>query len=173
MKKALKFLKHELLEMLPPTIFFFIVFHIIIIVRALFVEQYGISAASSASAAVGALIVGKSILIADALPLFRWFGQSRLIYNVVWRVLLYVIVVLLLQILEELIPAITKYGALWTAAEHLLGEIEWSRFWATHIILIVFLVIYSLATAITGAIGREQTLEILFSANSSNSTEED
>lgn len=133
-------------------------------------EQYGITAASSASATVGALIVGKSILIADALPLFRLFGQKRLIYNVAWRVLIYAIIVVLLQFLEELIPVITRYGAISTATEHLLGEIQWPRFWATHIILVVFLGIYSLATAITGAIGRKRILEILLGANRGSST---
>ena len=67
MKKALIFLKHEFLEMLPPTIFFFVVFHIIAFMRVLMAEQYGITITSSASATIGALIVGKSILVANAI----------------------------------------------------------------------------------------------------------
>ena len=71
------FLKDEFLEMLPSTIFFFVVFHIILFTRALMANQSGITIASSASATIGALIVGKSILIAGALPLFNWFRQNR------------------------------------------------------------------------------------------------
>lgn len=164
MKKTLIFLKNEFLEMLPPTIFFFVVFHIILFTRALMAHQYDITIASSASATIGALIVGKSILIADALPLFNWFCQKRLIFNVAWRIFLYVIIVLLFQFIEELIPIISKYGAISTASEHLIEEIKWPRFWTTHIALIVFLVIYSLATAVIGAIGRNKFLDILFSS---------
>jgi len=91
MKKILIFLKHEFLEMLPPTIFFFVVFHIIAFTRALMAKQYGIAISSSAAATIGALIVGKAILIADALPFVNWFRQKRLIYNVAWRTFLYVI----------------------------------------------------------------------------------
>lgn len=173
MKKALIFLKHEFLEMLPPTIFFFVVFHIILFVRSLIAEQYGIAIASSASATIGALIVGKSILIADALPLFNWFSQKRLIYNVAWRIFIYVVIVLLFQFLEEMIPLISKYGAISTATEHLIEEIKWPRFFATHIIFIVFLFFYSIATEIIGAIGRDEFLKILFSSKINRSTKVD
>ena len=115
MKKILMFLKQEFLEMLPPTIFFFVVFHIITFTRALMAKQYGIPIPSSVAATIGALIVGKAILIADALPFVNWFSQKRLIYNVAWRTFLYIIVVLLFQFLEELIPLISKYGSVGTA----------------------------------------------------------
>ena len=173
MNKALIFLKHEFLEMLPPTIFFFVVFHIIVFTRALMAEQYGITISSSAAATIGALIVGKSILIVDALPFLNWFPQKRLIYNVAWKTLFYAIIVLLFQFLEELIPLISKYGAISTASEHLIQEIKWPRFWATHILLIVFLFVYNLATGVIGAIGRNEFLEILFSSKSSHSNKVD
>ena len=173
MNKVLIFLKNEFLEMLPPTIFFFVVFHIIAFTRALMAKQYGITIESSASATIGALIVGKSILIADALPLFNWFRQKRLIYNVAWRIFLYVIIILLFQFFEELIPLISKYGAISTASEHLIEEIKWPQFWATHIILIVFLVVYSLATEVIRAVGRNELLEIFFSSKSNHSTKVD
>ena len=173
MKKAFIFLKHEFLEMLPPTIFFFVVFHLIHFARALMADQYVITITSSAVATIGALIVGKSILIADALPLLNWFCQKRLIYNVAWRIFIYVIIVLLFQFLEELIPLISKYGAISTASGHLIEEIKWSRFWATHIILIVFLFFYSVATGVISAIGRDEFLKILFSPKSNRSTKVD
>jgi hypothetical protein len=173
MKKVLIFLKHEFLEMLPATIFFFVVFHILAFTRALMAEQYGISLSSSTAATIGALIVGKSILIVDAIPLCNWFSQKRLIYNVGWRIFLYLIIVLLFQFLEELLPLISKYGAISTASEHLIEEIKWPRFWATHIILIVFITFYNAATAVIGAIGRNKFLEIIFSPKSNHWTKAD
>jgi hypothetical protein len=173
MKRALTFLKHELLEMLPPTIFFFIVFHILAFVRTLMAKQYGITLSSSTAATIAALIVGKSILIVDALPLYDWFSEKRLIYNIAWRIFLYLIIVLLFQFLEELIPLISKYGTISTASEHLIEEIKWPRFWATHIILIVFIAFYNVATAVIGAIGRNKFLEIFSSPKSNHLTKAD
>jgi len=160
MKNALKFIKHEFLELLPPTIFFLIVFHIIALTRALMAEQYGISVASSAAATIGALIVGKSILIVNAVPFVNWFSSKRLIYNLAWRTFLYVILVLLFQFLEELIPLISKYGEVSTASEHLIEEIKWNKFWATHVLIILFLIIFNTAAVVAENIGRKEFLEI-------------
>jgi hypothetical protein len=173
MKKALIFLKHEFFEMLPPTIFFLVVFHILAFIRTLMAKQYGITLTSSTAATIGALIVGKSILIVDSLPLYEWFSQKRLIYNIAWRIFLYLIIVVFFQFIEELIPLISKYGTLSTAREHLIEEIKWPRFWATHIILIIFITFYNLATAVIGAIGRNKFLEIFFSPKSNHSTKAD
>jgi hypothetical protein len=173
MKKALTFLKHEFLEMLPPTIFFFVIFHVVVFTRALMAEQYGITISSSVAATIGALIVGKSILIADALPFMNWFSQKKLIYNIAWRTFFYAIIVLLFQFLEELIPLISKYGAISAATEHLIEEIKWPRFWATHILIVVFLIFYNLATGVIGAIGRNEFLEIFFSSKRNLSTKVD
>jgi hypothetical protein len=160
MSRVLAFLKKEFLELLPPTIFFFVAFHVVVFTRSLSGKDLGISMASSAAATIAALIVGKSILIADALPLFEWFRDKRLIYNVAWRVFLYLCVVLLFQMLEELIPLVTKYGGLASASGHLIDEIHWPKFWATHIVLDVFLVVYSVVTAMIGVIGGDRCLEI-------------
>lgn len=156
--------------MLPPTIFFFVVFHIVMFTRALMAKQYGINISSSAAATIGALIVGKSILIADALPVTNLFYQKRLVYNIAWRTVLYAAIVLLFQFLEELLPLILKYEALATALKHLIKEIQWHRFWATHILFIVFLVGYNITTAFIDEIGRKKFIEIFFWSKSNRST---
>lgn len=162
MNKLLVFLKHELLELLPPTIYFLVVFHVIAFARALMIKQYGITLSSTAAATIGALIVGKSILIADKLPVMNWFRQDRLVINVIWRTLVYVLIVLVFQFLEELIPLISKYGTISGAIGRLFEEINWYRFWATHIIFIVFLIFFNLATAVIDTFGRDELLNVFF-----------
>jgi len=83
-------------------------------------KQYGVALSSSAAATIGALIVGKSILLVDALPLYDWFSQKRLVYNIAWRIFLYGLMVLFFQFIEELIPLISKYETIWMASEHLI-----------------------------------------------------
>jgi len=69
MTKAWHVIKHEFLEVLPPTIFFLITFHIVLIDRALMLREYGLQLSSMAAAAVMALLVAKVVLLADMLPL--------------------------------------------------------------------------------------------------------
>lgn len=159
--------------MLPPTIFFFVVFNIILFTRALMAKQYGINFTHSAVAMIGALVVGKSILIADALPFVNWFRQRRLIYNIAWKTFLYVCIVVFFQFAEELIPLIIKCGALSTAGKHFIDEFKWPQFWATNILFVLFLVFYNLTTGIMGAVGRRELIEIFFGARSNHATKGD
>lgn len=170
MIKTLAFIKKEFLEMLPPTIFFFVVFEVTVLIRSLIGNEPDFSMTTTSTAIIGALIVGKSILIADALPLFEWFKKNRLILNVLWRIVLYMGFVLVFQILEELIPLVSKYGGLGAAFTHLVDEVHWPRFFATHIILLVFLSFYSFATALISVIGIDRSWEILFGRNSKSLT---
>lgn len=162
MRRILRFLKKEALEMLPPTLFFLVVFHGVIVVRRLAGEEgEGDYLTSSATAVVGALMIGKAVLVADALPLFRLF-QERLILNVGWRTCLYLGVALGFQLLEELLPLIPAYGGLGAALGRLGDEIHWARFWATHLVLAVFLLFYTFSTALIRVIGIDEFLRIFF-----------
>ena len=64
-------LKEEFFKILPPTIFFFVALHLIMFVRILMLEGTGVSPYSSISIAVAALIFGKSVLLADMLPIHQ------------------------------------------------------------------------------------------------------
>ena len=162
MSRLLALLKKEFLKMVPPTIFFFAVFQVIVVLRTVMGSGLSISMASTSAAFIGALIVGKSILIADALPLFRWFSRKRLIFNVIWRVCLYLVFVLAFQLLEELIPLIRKYDSIREALANLSEQGDWPVFWATHLFLAVFLSLYSFITALISLTGQDRVKAAMF-----------
>lgn len=164
MSKLTAFLKKEFREMVPPTLFFFVVFETVVLARSLMGHEQDISMTTTGAAAVGALVMGKAILVADALPLFRWF-RRRLVVNVAWRALLYMLVTLVFQVLEELIPLARREG-LGAAVSELGGDIHWPRLWATHILLAVFLLFYSFATAAIEVIGEERFRALFFGGRS-------
>jgi len=163
MKKTFLFLKKEILELLPPTIFFFIVFQVMDFAKGLIEKEYGVSVASTTSAAIGSLIVGKSILLVDALPMLKWFHEKRLIYSVLWRILFYLLIVTLFEFIEGLIPLISKYGSFSSGLKHNFNEIKWDHFLAIHIILLLFIIIYTIVTAVVETIGRKQVRKLFFS----------
>ena len=88
MKRIWQFLKQELFELLPPTIFFFIAIGLLVLTKRLILQQYGIGFSDFAAVLIGALIVGKVVLIADALPFINKFPEKPLIYNVVWKTII-------------------------------------------------------------------------------------
>lgn len=162
MKKVLLFLKKEILEVLPPTIYFFVVFHILALVSSITANEYGVSIPSMVYATIGAIIVAKAILIADAFPFLKKLGKERLIYNVAWRVLIYAALAMLFQLLEDIIPLISKYKSFGLAWEHYITETNWIRFWAVHLIFILFLLVYVVLLEIKDAIGRDKFRELFF-----------
>jgi len=172
MKKVLIFIKHEFLKMLPPTIFFFVVFHLIAFLRALMVEQYGINISSYVAATIGALIVGKAILLADALPFVNLFHNKAGIYSVIWKTCLYASIAFLFQFIEELIPFISKYGANLAAIDNLIEETQWPSFLATHILVTLFIALYNVATVAVNAIGSKTFIQMFFNVKNGCSTKE-
>ena len=69
--RFLAFVIKEFLEILPPTVFFAVGFNLIVLTTDLILADYLVSFASFIAATIGVLIVGKSVLIGNAMPFLR------------------------------------------------------------------------------------------------------
>jgi hypothetical protein len=95
------FLIKELKEVVPPTVFFAIGFNLIVLTTNLILADYLASFAGFLVATVTALVVGKSVLVADALPLLRRFDTAPMIQTVLFKTSIYWAVVFLVRFLEK------------------------------------------------------------------------
>jgi hypothetical protein len=162
MQKLTAVLRKEIQELIPPTIFFFIAFNIIALTSALNLRQYGISVLTFAMAALGALVAGKAVLITDKLSFINRFPDKPLIYNVVWKTLIYWLAFISIQYLEHLIHFLFRYGSLSSANRHLFEEVVWPRFWAIQIWLLVLLFVYCGFRELVRVVGRHAVIEMFF-----------
>src|SRR5216117_3475296 len=162
MTKLSTTLKKEFLELLPPTIFFFVALHIVTFIRVLMLKGTGISPLSSMSIAVAALILGKAVLIADLLPMINRFPNKPLIYNVAWKTLIYLLMSAVIHYLERLIDFWRETGGFVAGNQKLLSEIVWPHFWAIQLILFVLIAMYCTMHELVRVIGREKALRIFF-----------
>ncbi|TMH33296.1 MAG: hypothetical protein E6H66_12510 [Betaproteobacteria bacterium] len=162
MSKLSDKIKEEFLAMIPPTIFFFVALHIVAFVRVLMLKGTGLAPLSTISIAVAALILGKSVLIADMLPIINRFPERPLIYNVAWKTLIYLLMSALIHYLERLYDFSKQAGGVVAGNEKLLAEIVWPHFWAVQIILLVLILMYCSMHELVRVIGKERILRIFF-----------
>jgi hypothetical protein len=162
MQKLLGVLKKELLEMLPPTIYFFVMLHIIAIIRVLMVRAGQFQVSSTMSIAIAALILGKAVLIADMLPWINRFPERPLIYNVAWKTVIYTLVAGIIHYLERLWDFAREAGGIVAGNEKLLQEMVWPHFWAIQILLLALVFQYCMGHEIVRIVGRERMIRIFF-----------
>jgi len=155
-------IKEEFLELLPPTLFFFIALHLVAFIHALMTRQSGIDLHTSATVTVGALIVAKSVLLADLLPFINRYPDKPLIYNVAWKTTIYVLVAMLVHYLERLADFWKEAGSFVAGNQKLLAEIVWPHFWAIQILLVVLILMYCTMHELVRVIGRDQVRAMFF-----------
>jgi len=155
-------LKEEFFKLLPPTIFFFVALHIVAFVHVLMLERTGISPSSSVSIAIAALLLGKAVLIADMLPIINRFPNKPLIYNVVWKTVIYWLISVAIHYVERLIEFWRQTGSFAAGNKKLLAEIIWPHFWAIQIILFVLIAMYCMMHELVRVMGREKVMRIFF-----------
>jgi hypothetical protein len=154
--------KEEFKKVLPPTIFFFVILHIVALIRALMIRDSGIALPTSVSVLIASLILGKSVLIADMLPFINRFPDKPLVWNVAWKTLMYAIVALIIHYLERLYDYWKEAHSLAGANHALLTQISWSRFWAVQILLVTLIFNYCVIAELARALGKDRLKRMFF-----------
>ena len=164
-------LKHELRELIPVTLFFFVTFQLLALTDALILKPYGIRAAVFLNATFLALIVAKAVLITDHFPLVNRFPNKPLIYNVVWKTAIYFTAALAFRYAEHLIHFWRKAGNFVEANRRLNDEAVWPHFWGVQLWLFILLLVYSTLRELVHALGRERIIKMFFHDLSSRGVE--
>jgi hypothetical protein len=156
MRITLAGIRHEMLKMVPPTLFFFVLLHVVMIIRALMVRGAGLSLPASASVIVASLILGKAVLLANMLPFINRYPDRPLIWNAAWKTSIYTIVAALLHYLERLFEFWRDTHSVAAAHHALLAHINWPQFWAVQILLFLMIGNYCVFAELARVIGREK-----------------
>jgi hypothetical protein len=153
MSAPINWLKKELIDVLPAVLYFLLAFSLVNFTEGLMLKDSGIKPASFSRVLIGALIVGKVILVTGLFFFVDVFRGRPLIYNTLWKASLYAITALLFRLGELTLDSFFEYKNILAAQEHLLAEITGPRFWAIQIWLAVLLLIFVASKELVGAIG--------------------
>jgi len=162
-------LTHEFREVLPPTIFFLIGFNLILFTKRLILQDYLIQFTGFTIATVGALIVGKAVLVADKMPFLRRFDNAPLAQPILFKTVVYSFFVLIARLIEAFIHYVVAGGVVCSGGfiDEQLGNFSWHRFIATQIWIFVLFLIYVTASELNQLFGDGELFKIFLNRRSS------
>jgi hypothetical protein len=154
-------------HMLPPTLYFFIVFNLIVFSTNLLVHDYWFRVSSFLVATTTALVVGKSVLVADKITLIDRFRGAPLIQPILYKTIFYTLIVLAVRVLERFIHIAFDADGFGAGFQEAAAAFSWRRFAAIHIWLFTCFLIYVTATELSALLGEGQLFRLFFRHRSS------
>jgi len=155
-------LKKELEELIPVTVFFFLAFQLLALTQAMILRQYGIKITVFLGATLAALVVAKVVIITDHFALVNRFPEKPLIYNVVWKTLIYFVAWLAIRYLEHFFHFWRETLNIAAANRRLFAETIWPHFWILQLWILVLLLVYCSFRELVRALGRERVIRMFF-----------
>jgi hypothetical protein len=157
----LTFVIKQLREVLPPTLFFVIGFNLIVLTTQLILADYFIHFANFMLVTISALVLGKSVLVANALPFFRRFDTAPIVQPVLYKTVIYWAVVFLVRFLEKLGKYWFTGGTLSGIPEYVAKHFSWNRFVAIQLWIFVLFLIYTIGAELNSLFGNGELIKIL------------
>jgi len=168
MRRVGAFLLREFREILPPTIFFFIGFNLIVLTTNLLLADYGAAFGSFMIATGAALVVGKAVLVANAMRTIRRYDRAPLIRPILFKTVFYWAIVFVARLLEHWIRFwLVEHHPLGTFLPHMVATFDWHRFIAIQLWIFVLFLVYVTATELNHLFGEGELGHILFTSRPS------
>jgi hypothetical protein len=158
----IKAIKHDFLQILPPTIFFLISFSLLFATRQLILREYGLSLPGFGVAVIGAMLVGKVVLMVDKLPFVDRYPDKPLIYNACWKSLIYFLAALLVRCLKPIAPLLIEHESLVDATRHFVSTTVWPEFWLVQMWLGVLFLVYCSLRELVRVLGSDRVIQMFF-----------
>jgi hypothetical protein len=163
--KVLHWLVEEGRTIALVTLYFAACFAIIMLLKQLWLVEYGIEFSGVTTAIVAALITAKVVIILDKVPLTRWLQGSPGIIEVSARSALYTTAVLVVMLLEKAFESRTEQGGLMVALANIVGHPDMPKVWATAIAVGLSFLAYNAFGVVRRAIGTKRMVELFLSRN--------
>jgi hypothetical protein len=166
----LAFLIKELKEVVPPTVFFAVGFNLVVLTTNLILADYVTSFTNFLVATTTALVVGKSVLVANAVPFLRRFDRAPIIQPVLFKTIVYWAVVFLVRFLEKLCEYLFSGGTFAGIPTYVTTHFTWHRFAAIQIWIFVLFLIYTSVSELNALLGDGELKKMFFTRSSFESS---
>jgi hypothetical protein len=142
LRRAIAWWLTQVKHALPPTIFFFVGFNLILYTKRLILQEHGIEFSGFFTSLVAALLVGKAVLVTDNMRFMRRFDGAPMLQPILFKSAIYWLCVLIVRLAEELVHFVAAGGAITDFGDHFAGQFPLARFLPIQIWLMVLFLVY-------------------------------
>lgn len=154
-------------HLLPPTLYFFIAFNLIVITTNLLTRDYWFNLGSFMLASTTALIVGKVVLVVDKVRIIDKFRGAPLAQPILYKTVFYSVVVTIVRFLERMLHLALDPRGFDVAAQAAMADFTWHRFVAVQVWIFVCFLLYVTANEMNALVGDGQLRRLFFHHRSS------
>src|SRR5260221_13949770 len=123
----LTFFVKKIRHVLPPTFFFAVGFNVIVLTTQLIFADYLIHFTNFIVLTFSALVVCKAVLLANGVPFIRRFDTAPIVQPILFKTIIYCVVVLLVRILEQVVKYFLAGGALSGISDYIPNHFSLKR----------------------------------------------
>lgn len=159
-------LREELIKYALISLYLFVCFVVVLLYEASIRDASGgLPQLRLGFAVVQALVLGKFILIGNALSVGKRADQNPLLHRIAWKSLAMLVLLLVFKAIEEVIVGLLHGGSVASVAEEFMA-LSAIQMLAPTLLMLLILVPLTTASEIYRAVGGERFKALLFRANS-------
>ncbi|HEX4570193.1 MAG TPA: hypothetical protein VH184_07195 [Dongiaceae bacterium] len=155
-------LLEEFRHILPPTIYFFLGFNLVLLTKRLMLEQYLIQFTGFFIATTSALIVGKAVLVADMMPFLKRFDHEPLAKPILFKTIVYTFLVFVVRLIEAMVHYFAAGGHVGGFIAEQAADFSWPRFIATQLWIFILFLGYVTGRELNYLLGDGELRKIMF-----------
>jgi hypothetical protein len=167
LRRAIAWWLAQVRHALPPTIFFFAGFNLILWTKRLILEEHGVVFGGFLTATLAALLVGKAVVVTDNLPFMRRFEGAPLIQPILFKSAIYWLCVVIVRLAEEFVYFVAEGSAVADFRDHLVDHFSLARFLSIQIWLMVLFLVYVTIDELNNLFGDGELYRLFFRWRSS------
>jgi hypothetical protein len=122
--------RREIRELIPPMVFFFLAFNLMLFTKKLILAEYEIEFYSFIIATISAFIVPKVVLVIEPISFWQRFDRLPIAYNVLVKSIIYSVLFTVVRLIEPFVHYLMEGGVVGRGGflAEVLGAFTWPKF---------------------------------------------